>query len=172
MGDEGEGMVEHLTKKYGPAAAAGVNNPNSRLSVMGREAGIEFNPSRRMVATQRAHALVEHLKATKGNEAANQLMEDLYKTYFEEGQDISQVALLSEKVEQFGLDAEEAARVMLDAKRLNEIMVQDRQIKKRYGVSGVPFFMIHPNNGGGPPVAFSGAYPVEFIAKQLQKAAD
>jgi len=37
-------------------------------------------------------------------------------------------------------------------------------------VSGVPFYMIYPNHGSDKPVAFSGAYPPEVIAKQLEEA--
>ena len=68
-----------------------------------------------------------------------------------------------------------------------EITALDREIKTRYGVRGVPFFIIHPNNNNSNnsnnkknenddhndhrPVAFSGAYPVEVIAEQLEIAA-
>lgn len=168
--DEGEDLVEHLAKKYGPGVAARINDPNSSLFVMGRKVGIEFATGRKVIATQRAHALVEHLK-TRSNEAANQLMEELFKCYFEDGRDINQEALLTEMVQKYGLDSKEAARVM-DDKHRHEIVVKDRQNKSKYGVSGVPFFMIHPTDGSGPPVAFSGAYPVEVIAEQLEEAAD
>jgi predicted DsbA family dithiol-disulfide isomerase len=170
MGDEGEDLMEHLTKKYGPGAAARALDPNSSLYVMGRKVGIEFATDRKMVATQRAHALVEHLK-TKNNESANQFMEDLFRSFFVEGQDINQEALLAEMAQKYGVDAKEATSVM-DAKHRHDIMVKDRQIKSKYGVSGVPFFMIHPNEGSGPPVAFSGAYPVDVIAEQLEEAAE
>jgi predicted DsbA family dithiol-disulfide isomerase len=55
--------------------------------------GIGFATDRKMVATQLAHALVEHLK-TKNNKSANQFMEDVFRSFFVEGQDIERKALL------------------------------------------------------------------------------
>jgi predicted DsbA family dithiol-disulfide isomerase len=99
-------------------------------------------------------------------------MEDLYKAYFEEGRDINDETLLAEMASdsKYGLDVEQAKRAMADD-HLKEIAVQDRQNKFKYGVSGVPFFMVHPADGKSRPVAFSGAYPVEVIAEQLEEAA-
>ena len=174
MPEEGEPIAEHLTRKYGASAMQRFNDPNSSLRVMGRKVGIEFNNERKAVNTKRAHALVEHLKNSPahGNEVANQFMEDLYKIYFEEGKDINDENLLAEMASSsdYGLDAEQAKRAMAED-HLKEVAVQDRQNKFKYGVSGVPFFMIHPADGKSRPVAFSGAYPVEIIAEQLEEAA-
>jgi predicted DsbA family dithiol-disulfide isomerase len=170
VSEEGEDIKEHLLKKYGPAAMERFNDPNSHLKVMGRKVGIEFTDDRKVVDTKRAHALMEHLKAKGENDKANEFMVDLYKAYFEKGEDINNVKLLTEKVQKYGLDETEAQFAMGDH-NLAEIAKQDRKIKSMYGVSGVPFFMIHPNDGGRP-VAFSGAYPPEVIAEQLEEAAD
>jgi predicted DsbA family dithiol-disulfide isomerase len=170
MPEEGEPIGEHLSKKYGPSAAQRFNDPNSSLRVMGRNVGIEFNNDRKVVNSKRAHALVEYLKHEKGNDAANQLMEDLYKMYFEDGQDINDETVLITAVNKYGLDAEHTRRVIAPD-YLKEIVEKDQHNKYRYGVSGVPFFIIHPNDGKSRPVTFSGAYPVEVIAEQLEEAA-
>ncbi|KAL3911878.1 MAG: hypothetical protein SGILL_007111 [Bacillariaceae sp.] len=175
MPEEGEDITEHLSRKYGSSAAQRFNDPNSSLRVMGRKVGIEFTNDRKAVNTKRAHALVEHLKQSPahGNDVANQFMEHLYKLYFEEGRDINDETLLAEIMvsEQYGLDTEQAKRAM-SADHLKEIAVQDRQNKVQYGVSGVPFFMIHSSvDTKSRPVAFSGAYPIEIIAEQLEEAA-
>ena len=171
MPEEGEPIIEHLSKKYGPSAAQRFHDPNSSLRVMGRKVGIEFNNDRKAVNTKRAHSLVEYLKQEKGNDVANQFMEDLYKIYFEDGQDINDETVLVQAVSKYGLDGEQARRVMAPD-YLKEIAEKDQHNKYKYGVSGVPFFMIHPNDGRSRPVAFSGAYPVEVIAEQLEEAAD
>lgn len=169
MSEEGEDLRHHLTKKYGASAAASFNDPNSRLREMGRKVGIEFNNERRMVNTKRAHALVEQLKNRGENDSANQFMVDLYKSYFEDGQDINNEKWLIEKVKPYGIDESEC-QFALGEHNLVAIAKQDRDIKSKYAVSGVPFYMIHPI-GEGKPVAFSGAYPPEIIAEQLKKAA-
>jgi predicted DsbA family dithiol-disulfide isomerase len=171
MPDEGEPIMEHLSKKYGPSAAQRFNDPNSPLRVMGRNVGIEFNNDRKAVNTKRAHALMEYLKSSSGNDVANQFMEDLYKMYFEEGKDINDEAILVEAIGKHGVESEQARRVMAPD-FLKDIEEKDKHNKITYGVSGVPFFMIHPNDGKSRPVAFSGAYPVEVIAEQLEEAAD
>lgn len=170
MSDEGENIVDHLTKKYGPSATASFSDPNSRLKVMGRNVGIEFNNNRLMVNTKRAHALVEHLKTKEGNDSANSLMVDLYKAYFEEAKDINNESILLEFAKKYEIDETEAKFAMGDH-NLVTIAKLDRETKAKYGVSGVPFFMVQPNKGGRP-VAFSGAYPPEVIAEQLEEAAE
>lgn len=170
MSEEGEDIKVHLTKKYGAGATKSFDDPNSHMKVMGRKVGIEFNNNRMMVNTRRAHALVELLKNKGENENANKFMVDLYKAYFEKGENINDEKLLFDKVQKYGVDDSEAQFAMGDH-NLAEIAKLDRSIKSKYGVSGVPFFMIHPNDGGRP-VAFSGAYPPEVIAEQLEEAAD
>lgn len=178
MPDAGEPIAEHLTKKYGPAAVQRFNDPNSSLRVSGRAVGIEFNDNRKAVNTKRAHALVEYLKEQRGNDAANQFMQDLYKIYFEDGQDINDETILVEAIGKHRVDAEQARRVMAPD-YLDEIEKKDQQYKAAYRVSGVPFFMIHPNTTSEKkkgksrqPIAFSGAYPVQVIAEQLEEAAN
>jgi predicted DsbA family dithiol-disulfide isomerase len=168
MSEDGEGIREHLVKKYGPSAASSVDDPNSRLKVMGRNVGIEFNNDRLMLNTRRAHALMELLKAKNENAKANEFMEDLYKSYFEKAENINDENLLKEKIAKYGVDETEAAFAMSE-NNLGEIARLDRKIKGTYGVSGVPFFMVHPLDGS-TPIAFSGAYPPEIIAEQLEKA--
>jgi predicted DsbA family dithiol-disulfide isomerase len=168
--DGGEDIQTHLIKNYGPSPAEGFNDPNNQLRVMGRKVGIEFNNDRKIVNTKRAHALVELLKAKGENDSANEFMVDLYQSYFERGENINDEILLTEKVVQsYGVTDTEAKFAMSEP-TLVEIAKQDRKVKSTYGVSGVPFYMIHPNNGG-QPVRFSGAYAPEIIAEQLEEAA-
>lgn len=168
MPEEGEGIKEHLTNKYGASAAASFNDPNSRLRAMGRKVGIEFNNGRKMVNTKRAHALVEQLKNKGENDSANKFMEDLYESYFVDGQDINDEKWLIKAVGKYGIDESECQFALGDH-NLVAVAKLDRDTKSKYGVNGVPYYMIHPNDGG-KPVAFSGAYPPEIIAEQLEEA--
>jgi predicted DsbA family dithiol-disulfide isomerase len=84
MVDEGQNLMDHLVQKYGPAAVANFNDPqSSHLHQMGRAVSIQFNNDRKMVNTLQAHALVEAVKESQGNDVANRLMEHLYQLYFE-----------------------------------------------------------------------------------------
>lgn len=183
MSDEGQDLEEHLVQKYGPSAAKSVHDPDSSLKRMGRSMGIEFNMSRKMVNTKRAHALMEYIKTTtNGNDVANMFMEDMYRAYFEDARDINDPTVLLDILSSGGdrysmLDVDDIKTFLNDGNdaKLDDIARIDRHNKSTYGVSGVPFFMVHPStdedNVDSRPVAFSGAYPIDVIAEQLQIAA-
>ena len=176
MAPEGENLKEHIEKKYGKGAGASFGDPNGRLAQMGRKVGIEFHTERRMVNTVRAHALVEAVKDTISNDMANKLMEHLYELYFVQGKDISNNDILLQAAQTVaGMDPKDAAMAMETG--ADDVHQKDRSVKAGWGVSGVPFYVIEqPNNNNNPqqakpPVSFSGAYPPNMIAEELQKAA-
>ena len=168
MDDEGEDILEHLTKKYGPSASKRFGNPDSYLMNAGREVGIEFTNKRNIYPTIRAHALMEHVKASD-NDKANQLMEEMYKRYFCEGANINDVDKLAEIAGKFGIDSEQVKAVCSDDDLLEQVRQKDIYNKRR-GVSGVPFFIFHRNDGSRP-IGVSGAQPPEILAEQLEAAA-
>eukprot|EP00934_Nitzschia_sp_Nitz4_P008714 Nitzschia sp. Nitz4//scaffold436_size7492//6531//7211//NITZ4_009157-RA/size7492-processed-gene-0.8-mRNA-1//1//CDS//3329551851//8704//frame0 len=169
MREEGEDMSEYYTRKYGPNAKDSFLDPNSRLHIMGRKVGIEFSDKRRAVNTRRAHALVELVKTQEGREAANKLMIELYKSYFEDGADINDESLLIKMVQQFGVNESDAKSAMANDKLL-DVVRQYRENQSAFAVSSVPFFIVQPNDDSRS-ITFSGAYPPEIIAEQLNEAA-
>ena len=88
--EEGEDMMEHLTRKYGPGVVARFAAPNNPLDVAGARVGITFNRNRRVIPTIRCHQLMEWVNKTHP-EKANELMEKLFKAYFEDAIDVSKV---------------------------------------------------------------------------------
>ena len=169
MKDEGEDIIEHLTKKYGPSAGKRFLQPDSYLMQAGRQVGIQFTTKRNIYPTNKAHALVEHVKASD-NDKANQLMEELYKRYFEEGVNINDVDKLAEIAGKFDVDSEQVNAVCSDDDLLEQVRQKDIYNKRR-GVSGVPFFIFHRNDGSRP-LGVSGAQPPEILAEQLEAAAE
>lgn len=171
MSEEGQDLMEHLQQKYGKAAIKNFGDPKARLNQMGEAVGIKFNSNRRMVNTIRAHALVEAVKKTISNDTANKLMEHMYELYFVQGKDISDTDVLMEAAKQVAnMDPKDAALAMETG--ANDVRVQDRTVKSAWGVSGVPFYVIQPNDPKRKPVSFSGAYPPDIIAEELVKAAE
>ena len=170
MKEEGEDLKEHLTKKYGARAVASFGDRASHMYQMGRQAGIEFTSDRNIYPTVKAHSLIEYVKS-KDVETANQMMEELYKRYFERGENINSAQVLVEVAVQFGVGAEEARRAISNPELNAMVLEKDRAYKSGSGISGVPFYMIE-RNGGGRPIGFSGAQPVDIIAEQLEEAAE
>lgn len=170
MPDEGEDIMEHLAKKYGQAAVARFASPDSPLAKMGRAVGIAFTTKRNAYPTIKAHALMEHIKQSD-NDKANGLMEEMYKCYFEKGENINNIETLAELAAKIGImDKEEVYEACSNEDLLRLVRQKDTEYKTRKNISGVPFFIIHQNNGK-PPLSLSGAQPPEILAQQLQKAA-
>jgi predicted DsbA family dithiol-disulfide isomerase len=187
MREEGEDITEHLAKKYGPSAAARFASNDSPLMKMGRAVGIQFTTKRNAYPTVKAHALMEHIKeqqqTTKisGHDdgtienKANRFMEEMYKSYFEQGANINDVETLAEIAvkAKIGMNKEQVEQACSNESLQRRVRQKDQEYKStRYGISGVPFFIFHQNNNGKEAgVSLSGAQPPEVLAQQIRKAA-
>jgi predicted DsbA family dithiol-disulfide isomerase len=135
----------------------------AQLTAMGKEEGLNFNFQKTAVAnTKRSHRLL-HL--AKAYDCQNELKEQLFKAYFEEGKNIDDLETLLQCAEQVGLDREEAKKV-LDSQRFEEEIDQDVYESRLIGVQGVPFFVFDRKYG------ISGAQPDEVFDRTLQQALD
>ena len=85
--------------------------------------GIEFKNERNVYPTVKAHSAIEYAKEDLGDGAkSNQIMEELYKRYFEQGQNINSFSLLVEVCGQFGVDDQEVVeRVAEDQARCRQV---------------------------------------------------
>mmetsp|Transcript_17414 Transcript_17414/g.25149 ORF Transcript_17414/g.25149 Transcript_17414/m.25149 type:complete len:177 (-) Transcript_17414:290-820(-) len=170
---EPEDLGEHLTKKYGFAAAQQLKNPNHRLMTMGKEVGIQFENNRKIYNTIKAHAVMEYIKSKEGNEMANKFMEVLYKNYFELAQSIDDHDKLIEWSKNVGstLSDTELRDVMDNtSKQFYEVQQKDQMWKRQFRISGVPFYIIGGDENDEDAITFSGAYPADYIAEQLKLA--
>jgi predicted DsbA family dithiol-disulfide isomerase len=168
--DEGEPILEHLKKKYGSSATQRFGDPNSQLMQAGRNVGIEFTNDRNAYPTIKAHSVIEYLKESD-NEKANSAMEELFRRYFVQGENINSETVLTEVTSKYGVEKETALTVLKDPVRKKKVLEKDQYYKSGVGVSGVPFYIIEQNSGGRP-VGFSGAQPADVIGELLEKASD
>ena len=95
-----------------------------------------------------------------GGEAFHDAM---FRAYFVEARDISQPAVLLEIVEQVGLPAA-GAREVLEKRTFKAAVDADWELSRRYGVTGVPTFVV-----GRQGVV--GAQPYEALEALVLKAA-
>jgi predicted DsbA family dithiol-disulfide isomerase len=132
------------------------NRPNNPLDLAGRAVGIAFNKERRFINTVDGHRLVEWCNQSHPDKA-NELMEQLFKSYFEEAKDLSKIETLVSIARSVDGLSEDSVRSMLESDQFAaEVLQADQRSKRGLRVSGVPYFVIEDNNGGRP-VAFSGA---------------
>jgi predicted DsbA family dithiol-disulfide isomerase len=135
----------------------------AQVTAMGKEEGLNFNFEKTAVAnTKRSHRLL-HL-AKKYN-CQNELKEQLFKFYFEEGKNIDDLETLLQCAEQVGIPQAEAKKV-LDTHGFEEEIDQDVYESRLIGVQGVPFFVFDRKFG------ISGAQPDEVFDRTLQQALD
>ena len=87
----------------------------------------------------------------------------LFRAYFVEARDISQPAVLLDIVGHVGLSVE-AAREVLEKRTFTAAVDADWELSRRYGVTGVPTFVV-----GRYGVV--GAQPYEALEELVQKAA-
>jgi len=163
--EQGEDLVEHLMQKYGPEIVERFGKPDNPLNTAGHKVGISFNTDRRIIRTADSHRLVEWCKETAPDKQ-DALMEAMFASYFEQASDLSKHAQLVQCAQEAGLD-ERAAAEMLRGEQYREEVASKAAEWCKKGVSGVPFFII-PSATGGRAVSFSGAHPVESLAKALQ----
>jgi predicted DsbA family dithiol-disulfide isomerase len=133
----------------------------AQVTAMGKEEGLNFDFEKTAVAnTKQSHRLL-HL--AKGFNCQNELKEQLFKVYFEEGKNIDDLETLLHCAELIGIPRAEAKRV-LDTHAFEEEINQDIYESRLIGVQGVPFFVFDRKYG------ISGAQVDEVFDQTLQQA--
>ncbi|MGK6351403.1 DsbA family oxidoreductase [Parapedobacter sp. DT-150] len=127
----------------------------------GKKAGVELNFDKAIPAnTWDAHRLI-HLAQTEG--LGSQVKENLFRTHFTEGKNISDIDTLVALGKEAGLD-EATITAVLGSDQYAYEVAQDIQEAGNIGVRGVPFFVFDRK------YAVSGAQPPEVFLQTLEKA--
>ncbi|MCG6568598.1 disulfide bond formation protein DsbA [Tessaracoccus sp. ZS01] len=130
--------------------------------------GLEYDFDGLVVANSRkAHRLLQAAKAADradGDHRTDTLKEALLAAHFIDGEDISDVEVLTRLGAEAGLDQSEA-RAAVDSAELDRAVEDDIMAARQIGVQGVPFFVFENKYG------VSGAQPAEVFAQVLQTVA-
>jgi predicted DsbA family dithiol-disulfide isomerase len=160
MPAEGITRAEYRMRKFGPERAAELDRS---MTETGREVGIDFAFDRmqRTPSTKLAHRLIwEAGRQGRQNEIVNRL----FRAYFEEAQDIGEAAVLTKLAGETGLDAAGVAQALGNSESLDAVVELAEQ-GRSMGIQGVPFFILLGKYG------VSGAQPPEFWHEALPKIA-
>jgi len=160
---QGKDRQQYLEDKFG--GAEGAVQAYAGIRAAGADEGIPFAFDKIPVSpnTLDAHRLIRWA-GSLGPTAQNQLVDVLFKAYFEDGKNIGDDAVLIEAAEQVGLEAPVVERLLAgDADRdtVNAEIDQARQM----GVTGVPCFIIDMQ------YAVVGAQSAEALADAMRKVA-
>jgi predicted DsbA family dithiol-disulfide isomerase len=160
MPAEGITRAEYRMRKFGAERAIELDR---NMTETGHEVGIDFAFDRmqRTPSTKLAHRLIwEAGRQGRQNEIVNRL----FRAYFEEAQDIGEATVLTKLAGEAGLDAAGVAQA-LDSTESLDAGVELAEQGRAMGIQGVPFFILLGKYG------VSGAQPPEFWHEALPKIA-
>lgn len=141
-----EDKREHFSSRYGAGRLAQMEQI---MGAAGREVGITFRFGGRTGNTRDSHRLIELAKQKgKGNgdgdgdgSVQDQVVEQLFKAYFEDEKDITDHAILVEVAVKAGIDAAEA-RDWLESGKGGDTVDREIQHAFKAGITGVPHFTV------------------------------
>jgi predicted DsbA family dithiol-disulfide isomerase len=158
--EEGLDRQTYMRRKFGDLSR--LADVHQRLVSYGAEVGAayDFDAILRAPNTLKAHRLIRW-----AGEAGRQdeVVELLFRAYFEQGKDIGDVAVLAEIAAAGGLDGEDARRRLTTDEDVEAAKVEIESWR-RAGVTGVPFFIIDGK------LALSGAQSVDVLTSAIVEA--
>lgn len=158
--DATETLAAHLGRKYGGGEAAG-RQMIERTEAVAAEEGLVFRLHQAQRAnTVDAHRLL-HLARAEGRQGT--LEEALFAAYFTEGRNVADHDTLREIAVRAGLDPARVDDVLASDGFAEEVRADLAQAQ-RYGITGVPFFVVDERYG------VAGAQPAEVLREVLERA--
>lgn len=148
--------IEYLAKRKGISKDAS-ERMHAQVTQMAADSGLAYNFDISKVSNSfDAHRLIQFAK-TVG--LADNAEEALFKAYFTDGKDISDLNVLFDLGLGIGLNEKELHEV-LHSTRFGKEVKADQAMANEIGVSGVPFFVFdfkYAVSGAQPPEAFLNA---------------
>jgi len=138
MPPEGEDTAEHIARKYGSTPEQSRAN-RQRLSDIGDSLGFAFNygEGMRIYNTFNAHKLLTIFGSERGWQAQTALKMALFKAYFQDRRDVSDVEVLCDIAVAQGMDRAVAAAWIADA-ALTESVRAEMSHWTDQNITGVP----------------------------------
>ena len=138
MPPEGEDTAEHIARKYGSTPEQSRAN-RQRLSDIGESLGFAFNygEGMRIYNTFNAHKLLTIFGSERGWQAQTELKMALFKAYFQDRRDVSDIEVLCDIAEAQGMDRAVAAAWIADA-ALTESVRAEMAHWMDQNITGVP----------------------------------
>lgn len=149
-----------LEAKYGPGSFEGMT---SRLGALGPDVGIHYRFDRALrVSTTNAHRLSTWAYETAGAEKQGQIIDALFRAYFEEGINIASPEELMKLADAVGLSGGEAAE-MLASDAFRSEVARDIAAATERDITGVPAFVVEDS------FIIPGAQEIETFTHVLGK---
>jgi len=161
MPREGVARAEYRRAKFGSAERSG--ELDARVAAEGRGEGIEFAFAR-MQRTPNTFAAHQMIDFAQEEGVGAQVVEALFRAYFEEARDTGDARVLEEIALACGLDPARLQAHWADEGKARRLARLEEELKA-LGIAGVPTFII------GRRYAVSGAQPPQAIAAAIRQTA-
>lgn len=133
-------LTDYLARKYGDLSR--VRAAHGRLAAAGAELGIDFRwEGMRRANTFDAHRLLSWALEERGPDHQRALKKALLRSYFTDGLDVADQAVLGRVANEVGLGADEAAAV-LSSDRYADHVRAERETAHQQGIAAVPTFVV------------------------------
>ncbi len=155
-------VYDHLAEKKGISREQAVQM-HEQISLQAQQLGIVYNFDKAIVANSfNAHRL-SHLAKTFNVEDA--IQESLFKAYFTDGINISDIDSLVMLGKELGIPGE-VSQAMLQSEDFTDNILLDENYARELGINAVPFFLFNEN------LSVRGAQKPESFLQALLKCRD
>lgn len=147
--------MDHYKRKFGEPF---IKQRLPQMIETGKQDGIQFSFGGKIGSTFDSHRLLYYVKQQEnGEKKQNDLINILFRAYFEQEQDLADHQVLIKAAEQIGLNSNEIKEFLQSDKYKKEVQQEIKQ-NEQDNISGVPHFRINDR------VELSGAQdPQQFI---------
>ena len=159
MPEGGMDRQDYVNRKFGGSVRA--KEIYDRITTVGKTVDIafRFDLITRTPNTTRSHRLIHY--ADQWN-CQDMVVEELFRRYFLEGQDIGDLEVLTEAAAAAGLDRNDTT-AYLQSNADRQLVVASDQNARSLGISGVPFFVFENK------YAVSGAQSSELFLQTIDR---
>jgi predicted DsbA family dithiol-disulfide isomerase len=158
-----EGSEVDFLARHKGLPAAQVEQMLGQMTELAAGEGLHYDfDALRHTKTLLAHQAIRHAHV-RGRQ--DELVERLFRAYFEEGRHVGRVEELVELAADAGLDADDMRTVLTDG-RYADAVQQDIDAAHGLGIRGVPFYVVDGRYG------ISGAQSPEVFLSALRRVAD
>lgn len=155
---EGISRADYIFRKFGERDSSRYN----RVAGVGKSVGLDmaFDKIQVQPNTVRAHRLIHHAGELGRQDA---VAEALFRAYFCEGANLTDITVLARYAAQAGLDRAATEAFLRSDEGADLIRAADAEARQ-VGIEGVPFFIVNRTIG------LSGAQDPEVLLQAMQQA--
>lgn len=163
---EGESVEAYCRRRWGGSGWT------QHLKSEGRKDGAKFENWKIWPNTWKAHQLIQFCR--DAGMSTDQVNQALFRAEYEQGKNISQVDILVELAQNdLGMENVDSLRIFLEQDQGKEQVQQEiRSGSSKYGIRGVPYFIVRGNDPSKRPYGFSGAQSSETLLEIFEELAD